>query len=216
MGERKHPHGSKDSPGGLDDSPRGLTDAPRDLTERELASELAWQGGFLKVRRDRVSLPDGRESFREYVVHPGAAVMIPLLDDGRILVERQYRYPLRRHFVEMPAGKLDPGEAPLVTAKRELLEETGYQAAEWALLTVLHPAIGFATEEMHVYLCRGLAHSGQRLDEDEHLEVEAVTLDWLIGELRAGRLTDVKTQISVFWLDKLFSGAWPWPAFERG
>jgi ADP-ribose pyrophosphatase len=95
-----------------------------------------------------------------------------------------------------------------------LLEETGYQAAEWALLTVLHPAIGFATEEMHVYLCRGLKHSGQQLDVDEHLEVMAVTLDWLLDELRAGRLTDVKTQISVFWLERLRSGAWPWPAFE--
>jgi ADP-ribose pyrophosphatase len=189
--------------------------ASRDLTERELSSETAWKGGFLHVKRDRVRLPDGRESQREYVVHPGAAVMIPLLDDGRILVERQYRYPLRQHFVEMPAGKLDPGEAPLVTAKRELLEETGYAAEEWALLTVLHPAIGFATEEMHVYLCRGLAHSAQKLDVDEHLEVMAVTLDWLLDELRAGRLTDVKTQIAVFWLERMRSGDWPWPVFER-
>jgi ADP-ribose pyrophosphatase len=188
--------------------------ASRDLTEHELSSETAWQGGFLHIKRDRVRLPDGRDSQREYVVHPGAAVMIPLLDDGRILVERQYRYPLRRHFIEVPAGKLDPGESPLATARRELLEETGYQAAEWALLTVLHPAIGFATEEMHVYLCRGLKHSGQQLDVDEHLEVMAVTLDWLLDELRAGRLTDVKTQISVFWLERLRSGAWPWPAFE--
>lgn len=187
---------------------------PRDLTEQPLDSALAWRGGFLEVRLDRVRLPDGRESAREYVVHPGAAIMVPLLDDGRILIERQYRYALRRHFVEMPAGKIDPGETPLATAKRELLEETGYTAAEWALLTKLHPAIGFATEEMHVYLCRGLTHSGQQLDHDEHLDVEAVTLDWLIGELRGGRLTDVKTQIAVFWLDKMVSGAWPWPAFE--
>lgn len=200
-------------------SDRGRLPGPsgpdRDLTEHELESGLAWQGGFLQVRRDRVSLPGGRESFREYVVHPGAAVMIPLLDDGRILVERQYRYPLRRHFVEVPAGKLDPGETPLATARRELLEETGYRAAEWALLTVLHPAIGFATEEMHVYLCRGLQHAGQRLDEDEHLEILAVSFDWLLGELRAGRLSDAKTQVAVFWLDKLLSGAWPWPAFEQ-
>ena len=185
----------------------------RDLSEQTLASELAWQGGFLQIRRDQVGLPDGREAFREYVVHPGAAVMIPLLDDGRILVERQYRYPLRRHFVEVPAGKLDPGETPLAAARRELLEETGYEAAEWALLTVLHPAIGFATEEMHVYLCRGLVRKEQRLDADENLEVEAVSLDWLLGELQAGRLTDVKTQIAVFWLERMQSGNWPWPAF---
>jgi ADP-ribose pyrophosphatase len=197
---------------GAGPQPEGLPG--RDLSERTLASELAWQGGFLQIRRDRVDLPDGREAFREYVVHPGAAVMIPLLDDGRILVERQYRYPLRRHFVEVPAGKLDAGETPLATARRELLEETGYEAAEWALLTVLHPAIGFATEEMHVYLCRGLVQKGQRLDADEHLDVAAVSLDWLLDELRAGRLTDVKTQIAVFWLDRLVSGAWPWPVFE--
>jgi ADP-ribose pyrophosphatase len=186
----------------------------RDLSEVPIDSQLAWQGGFLEVRRDRVRLPDGRESSREYIVHPGAAVMIPLLADGRILVERQYRYPLRRHFVEMPAGKLDPGESALQTAKRELLEETGYTASEWALLTRLHPAIGFATEEMTVFLCRGLQHSGQQLDHDEHLEIEAVTLDWLVDELRAGRLTDVKTQIAVFWLMKLRAGEWPWPVFE--
>lgn len=186
----------------------------RDLTEHEIDSETAWQGGFLHVRRDRVSLPDGRESVREYIVHPGAAVVIALLDDGRVLVERQYRYPLRRHFIEVPAGKLDPGEAPLATARRELLEETGYQAAEWALLTVLHPAIGFATETMYVYLCRGLSHVGRRLDEDEHLDVAAATLDTLLDALRAGQLSDAKTQIAVFWLERLRSGAWPWPEFE--
>ena len=186
----------------------------KDFTETTVSSEVVYDGIFLQVRRDRVRLHDGRETGREYIVHPGASVMVPLFDDGRILVERQYRYPLRRTFIEMPAGKIDPGETPLQTARRELLEETGYEASEWAFVTRLHPAIGFADEEQHVWLCRGLSHSGQALDDGEHLEVDTVELGWLVDELRAGRLTDVKTQIVVFWLEKFVSGAWDWPRFE--
>ena len=185
----------------------------RDLHEATVETTVAYEGSFLRLRRDMARLPDGALAAREYVVHPGAAAMIALLDDGRIVVERQFRYPLGRTFIEIPAGKLDPGEPSLVTAKRELLEETGYRAREWALLTTIHPAIGFANEVMDLYLCRGLEFVGQTLDQDEHLEVELVTLDWLIDELRAGRLSDVKTQIAVFWLERLTSGAWPWPEF---
>ena len=186
------------------------------LVEHRIDSELAWRGGFLEVRRDRVRLPDGRESVREYVVHPGAAVMVPIFPDQRILVERQFRYPVGATFVEMPAGKIDKGETPLQTARRELLEETAYVAREWAWLTRLHPAIGFASEVMDVFLCHDLVHAGrQQLDAGELVELELVTLGWLIDELRAGRLSDVKTQIVTFWLDRLFSGAWPWPEFER-
>lgn len=184
------------------------------LEERPLETERVYEGGFLKVNRDRVELPDGRVGFREYVVHPGAAVMVPLLPDGRVVIERQYRYPLRQVFVEVPAGKRDPGEDFLATAQRELLEETGYEAGQWARLTRLHPAIGFATEEMEVWLCRDLHHRGQRLDREEFLELEAVTLDWLLGETLAGRLTDVKTQIVTLWLDRFRTGQWPWPEFR--
>ena len=184
------------------------------LEETTIESQRVYEGGFLKINRDLVRLPDGSQSFREYVLHPGAAVMVPLLDDGRILIERQYRYPLRREFVEMPAGKRDPGEAVLATAQRELREETGYVARQWARLTTLHPAIGFATEEMEVWLCRDLHQQGQRLDDHEFLVVEAVTLDWLLAEVFAGRVTDVKTQIVAFWLDRFRSGAWPWPEFR--
>jgi ADP-ribose pyrophosphatase len=184
------------------------------LEETELSSSRVYEGGFLKVNRDRVRLPDGSESMREYVVHPGAAVMVPLLDDGRILVERQFRYPLRRVFVEMPAGKRDSGESFLATAMRELLEETGYVAAQWAKMTTLHPAIGFATEEMEVWLCRGLRHRGQQLDQHEFLEIEAVTLDWLLEQVHSGLITDVKTQIVTFWLDRFRRGLWTWPDFH--
>ena len=141
--------------------------------------------------------------------------MVPIFPDQRILIERQFRYPLRRTFIEIPAGKIDPGETSLQTAQRELVEETGYRAAEWAFLTQLNPAIGFADEVMDVYLCRDLTQTEQKLDDEEFLELELVTLGWLIDELRAGRLTDVKTQITAFWLDKLFSGQWSWPAFQR-
>ena len=184
------------------------------LEETPLSSESVYEGSFLKVRRDRVRLPNGQESAREYVVHPGAAVMVPLLGDGRILIERQYRYPLRQVFVEVPAGKRDPGESFLQTAQRELLEETGYVAAQWAFMTRLHPAIGFATEILDIYLCRGLEQRGRKLDENEFLETEEVTLDWLLSELRGGRITDVKTHIVTLWLDRYIRGEWPWPDFQ--
>ncbi len=187
---------------------------PRDLSESPVETSVVYEGSFLRLRHDRVRLPDGALTAREFVEHPGAAAMIALTDDGRIVVERQFRYPLGRTFIEIPAGKLDPGEHSLATAQRELVEETGYRAREWALLTTIHPAIGFATEVMDLYLCRGLEFVGQALDEGEHLDVELVTLDWLIDELRAGRLSDVKTQIATFWLERLTSGAWPWPEFR--
>ncbi|MFM8555891.1 MAG: NUDIX domain-containing protein [Betaproteobacteria bacterium] len=184
------------------------------LTETTLSSETVYQGSFLRVKRDRVVLPDGAEAAREYIVHPGAAVMVPLFDDGSVLIERQFRYPLRQVFVEVPAGKRDHGEQFIETAQRELLEETGYVAREWAYLTRLHPAIGFADEVLEIYLCRGLEYRGRQLDDGEFLELEAVSVDWLMDAIRAGTLTDVKTQIVAFWLDRLRSGAWPWPEFR--
>ena len=185
------------------------------LAEVSLGSETVYRGSFLEVRRDQVRLPDGSQSSREYIVHPGAAVMVPLLDDGRVLIERQYRYPVGQVFVEVPAGKRDPGENFLQTAKRELLEETGYVAAEWAFLTRLHPAIGFADEVLEIYLCRGLEFRGRQLDHGEFLETEPVTIDWMLEAVRSGQLTDVKTQIVALWLDRLRTGLWAWPTFQR-
>lgn len=187
----------------------------KDLRETTIDSQLVYDGSFLQMRRDRVRLPNGHESAREFIVHPGAATMIPIFPDERILVERQYRYPVGLTMIEMPAGKIDPGESAIQTARRELVEETGYLAREWAFLTRLHPAIGFATEVMDLFLCRDLVQTAHSPDEDEFLEIEVVSLGWLVDELRAGRLTDVKTQIATFWLERMFSGAWPWPEFER-
>ncbi|MEK9719750.1 MAG: NUDIX hydrolase [Quisquiliibacterium sp.] len=184
------------------------------LREIELGSELVYEGLFLKLRRDLARLPDGTECAREYVMHPGAAAIVPLMPDGRILIERQFRYPLREVFVEIPAGKRDPGETALQTARRELIEETGYDAAQWAPLTRIHPAVGFADESIEIFLCRELTEVGRKLDRGEFVDLDLVTLGWLVDELRAGRLTDVKTQIAVFWLERIDSGSWPWPQFE--
>lgn len=184
------------------------------LEETTVDSEVAWQGAFLKVRKDRARLPDGSVHGREWIVHPGAAAMLALGDDGRVLVERQYRYAMQRAYVEIPAGKCDPGESSIQTAQRELLEETGHVAREWAFLTQLHPAIGFSNEVLDLFVARGLESRGARsLDHGELIELEWVTSGWLIDELRAGRLPDVKTHIAVMHLQQMVEGTWPWPSF---
>jgi ADP-ribose pyrophosphatase len=189
---------------------------PSNLDETRIDTTLVYEGHFLKVRRDLALLPDGSQGVREYVQHPGAACIVPLFDDGRVLIERQFRYPLRQTFIEFPAGKLDIGELALDTAQRELLEETGYVAREWAFLTRIHPTIGFSDEILDIFLCRGLQVRRQALDVGEFLEIEVVTLGWLVDEVRAGRISDVKTQIAIHWLERIVEGRWPWPVFEVG
>ena len=176
---------------------------------------MVYQGKFLTVRRDLARLPNGASASREFVLHPGAAAMIPIGSDDRILVDRQFLYAMGTVYVEIPAGKLDAGETSLQTAQRELVEETGYHARSWAFLTRIHPAIGFSDEIMDLYLAKDLELRERSLDADELLEIEWVTLGWLVDELRAGRLPDVKTQLAVHWLERLFSGQWPWPPFDR-
>jgi ADP-ribose pyrophosphatase len=193
----------------------GAGDVTKRFDETTVDSTIAWTGSFLRVRRDLARLPDGSVHQREFIEHPGAAAMVALGDDGRVLIERQYRYAMRRAYVEFPAGKLDPGETSLQTARRELLEETGYVAREWAFLTQIHPAIGFSDELLDIYLARDLALQERKLDQGEFIEIAWVEVGWLVDELRAGRLPDVKTQIAVFWLEKLLDGRWPWPSFER-
>ena len=135
------------------------------LTETCISSELILDGNFLKVRRDLVRLPDGSQATREYVVHPGAVMIIAQLDDGRLVMERQYRYPVARVMIEFPAGKLDPGESSLACAQRELLEETGYSAREWSRAGQLHTVIAYSTEFIDVWFARGLTLGERRLDE---------------------------------------------------
>jgi ADP-ribose pyrophosphatase len=187
----------------------------KDLQETTVESELVYQGLFLKVRRDKARLPDGSIHGREWVVHPGASAILALADDGRVLIERQFRYAMQQVYVEIPAGKIDPGETPLQTARRELLEETGYTAKQWALLTRIHPAIGFTNEIIDIFLARELgARETRKLDHGELLEIDWVSVGWLVDELRAGRLPDVKTQIAVMHLQRMVEGDWPWPAFD--
>ena len=178
------------------------------LIEHPIKSELVHQGSFLQVKRDTVRLPHGGEATREYVVHPGAVVVIGLLDDGRVLLERQFRYPVGLVMTEFPAGKLDAGEQPLFCAKRELLEETGYTAREWAYAGPMHLAIGYSTEVIHVFFARGLAAGERQLDADEFLDVCSMTPAELIDGVRTGQVTDAKTLSCCLWLQNVQSGVW--------
>ncbi|HEX6138798.1 MAG TPA: acylphosphatase [Casimicrobiaceae bacterium] len=163
------------------------------LHERRVAGEQVYAGKLLDVRRDRAQLPDGGEAVREYIVHPGAVLVVPVRDDGRLIVERQFRYPHNRIFLEFPAGKLDPGETPLATGVRELAEEAGYRAAIWTRLGVIHPVISYSTETIELYAARGLVHVGARLDPGEFLEIVECTEDELYAAIDEGLLTDAKT-----------------------
>jgi ADP-ribose pyrophosphatase len=178
------------------------------LTETRIDGELVYDGHFLKIQRDTIALPDGKHTAREYVLHPGAAVIMPMLDDGRLLMERQFRYPLHQVMIEFPAGKIDHNEDPLHSAQRELKEETGYTASEWHFVTRIHNAIAYSDEHLDLYLARGLTAGTPELDEGEFLDTYIATLDELLQGVREGKITDVKTVIGIFWLDKLRSGDW--------
>ena len=179
------------------------------LRERGLASEQVWRGALLDVRRDRVRLPDGSDADREYVVHPGAVMIVPLLDDGRLIVERQWRHPMGRAMLEFPAGKLEPGEPPLGCAARELIEETGYRAAEWARAGVLHNAIAYSTEAIEVWFARGLSGGARRLDAGEFLDVVAASAEELDAAAMRGELSDAKSLVGLLWLQNWRAGRWP-------
>lgn len=180
------------------------------LREEQVDSESVWRGRLLDVRRDRVRLPDGNESVREYIVHPGAVVIIPIDGEGKLIFERQFRYPVGRVFLELPAGKIDPGEDILDCAKRELVEECGYSAKDWRYLGVMHPCIGYANERIEIFLARELVAlpGGAQRDEGEFLELTRLSLVEASEEIRQGRLTDAKTITALYWAEKVLSGEW--------
>lgn len=177
-----------------------------DLSEETLSSETVYAGRLLHARLDRVRLPDGRESTREYLVHPGAAVVIALFDNGDVLLERQHRYPLHRDFIELPAGKFDPQETELACAQRELREETGYTAEDWQYLATFYPCIGYSDERLVFFLARGLRHVGDGPDHDEFLEILRVPWREALAMIGDGRICEGKTVMGLLWLERYRQG----------
>lgn len=180
----------------------------KDLTEHTLNSEVVYSGRLLHVSRDEVRLPDGKSSVREYITHPGAVVIIPIADNGEVILERQHRYPLHRDFIELPAGKIDAGEDTLACAQRELREETGYTARDWQYVTTVYPCIGYTDERLVYYLARGLEFSGRQPDEDEFLEILQLPFAHALGLIKSGEICEAKTVVGLFWLEKILKGEW--------
>jgi ADP-ribose pyrophosphatase len=179
-----------------------------DLQEVQVSTDAVFDGHFLHVRRDTVRLPDGALATREYIKHSGAVMVIPLLDNGSVLMERQWRTPMRRVMLEFPAGKLDAGESWQACAQRELREETGCSAAEWAYIGIINNAISYSDESIHLAFARGLTAGTQQLDAHEFLDVFEAKPAEVLRWVREGVITDVKTVIGAFWLEKLLSGDW--------
>jgi ADP-ribose pyrophosphatase len=182
------------------------------LIEHRVHQEELLRGHFLHVLRDTVQLPNQNLATREYVVHPGAVMVIPMLDtpDGlRLVMERQFRYPVGQVMTEFPAGKLDPGEDPWLCAQRELLEETGYTARQWARAGVLHPVISYSTEVIEIWFAKDLTLGERQLDKDEFLDVFTATPADLMAACQQGLLTDAKTLTGLLWLQNVQSGHWP-------
>lgn len=185
-----------------------MTPNDQHLIEHQVASEEILRGRFLHAFRDTVRLPDGREATREFIKHPGAVMVVPMLDDGRVVLERQYRYPLHQVMVEFPAGKLDAGEATFDCARRELLEETGYTAREWSRAGVLHPVLAYSNEFIEIWFARGLTQGERQLDAGEFLDVISANHEELMAWCRDGTVTDSKTLSGMLWLQNFLSGAW--------
>jgi ADP-ribose pyrophosphatase len=173
-----------------------------DLTEYCISSQTITSGGMLTVKCDQVILPNGNTSQREYVTHPGAVVIVPILPNSNVVLERQFRYPLHQVFIELPAGKIDAGEDELVTGQRELLEETGYTASDWVKLGLQHPCIGYSNEVIHMYLAQDLSAGEHKRDEDEHLEVFEASFADCLSMIKNGVITDGKTIVALFFAEK--------------
>ncbi len=168
------------------------------LKENMLSSQKIFGGRLLHVYRDTVTLPDGKETTRELIRHPGAACVVPLTETNEVVVVRQFRYPLNEILTEIPAGKLDAsGELPEAAAARELREETGFTAKRLTYLGALYPTPAYSDEVIHMYLATGLQHGQQSPDEDEWLSVETIPLCTLVQQILNGEIRDAKTQAAV-------------------
>lgn len=178
------------------------------LRETTLARADLLKGHFLHVVRDTVRLPSGHEATREHVLHPGAVMVVGLLDDGRVVLERQFRHPMQAVMIEFPAGKLDPGETSLACAQRELREETGYRAREWAFAGRLAPTIGYSDEIIDIWFSRGLTLGERHLDDEEFLDVFTAEPAELMRWCRSGAVIDGKTLVGSMWLNNVLTGAW--------
>jgi len=187
---------------------RAMDGVDEHLVERRIRSTSVYDGKFLKVRHDEVRLPGGKSATRDYIVHPGAVMIVPMTDDGQLVIERQHRYPLDHVLVEFPAGKLDAGETTLHCAQRELLEETGYRAREWAHAGRLHNAPAYSTEFIEIWFARGLVAGPQQLDEGEFVEVRTIAEAALFAQAASGELTDAKTMVGLLKLQQWRSGLW--------
>jgi ADP-ribose pyrophosphatase len=178
------------------------------LREQTVSREELLKGHFLHIVRETVRLPDGGSATREFVLHPGAVAIVPMLDDGRLVLERQYRHPTGKVHIEIPAGKLDAGEDALVCAQRELLEETGYVAREWAFAFTMYPTVAYSDEAIGIWFARGLEHRGAQLDEGEFLDVITATPEEFLAWCREGQVQDSKTLAAAIWVQNVTAGAW--------
>jgi ADP-ribose pyrophosphatase len=186
-----------------------MSDDDSHLIEHRLGGRTLLSGGFLEVRCDEVRLPDGATATREYVHHSGAVAVIPVLDNGRLVLVRQYRYPIAEVLLEWPAGKLDAGETQWDCARRELAEETGYRAREWAFGGEIHNAAAYSDESIWLWFARGLVAGEPRLDHGEFVETVVMSVAELEALVDGGGLPDVKTQIGLSWLLRWQAGRRP-------
>ncbi|OUW05846.1 MAG: hypothetical protein CBD16_00630 [Betaproteobacteria bacterium TMED156] len=185
------------------------------LEEKRLTGESLHEGSFLKIHSDKVITSDGCKSVREYAVHPGAVAILPFINENTLLFERQWRYPINRSFLEFPAGKIDYGEVPIAAAKRELLEETGYKADEWAFLGEFHPVTSYSTEVIFLYMARSMTKINlQKTDDGECIDLLTLSCDKFFNFIENNKITDAKTISMGFWLLRYINGKF-FPTWRR-